>query len=185
MRLAILGACALISASAAAETSPFYMGGSVGMADVSASVTTGIHHHDSEFNWSLHAGWKFNEFFSAELSYLRPNKVSDSIAVGSGTETLVGKFDGIAASSIASWSVYDNLKLRGRLGLLHSSVQLEKIVASGRGRSSKNGTEFLFGAGLSTNVETADVWLEYQYTQFRSHTMKGAVLGISWYLPTR
>ena len=114
-KLAIAVALALVSGAAWSADSGFYIGGSLGFSDVSASADA--KYSDSEgysesakgdfsatdFGWTIYVGYDFNKYAAVELGYIDLGNPNDTVDKGSDS------FEGFSES----WKTDVDISLSG------------------------------------------------------------------------
>jgi opacity protein-like surface antigen len=133
---------------------------------------------ESDTSFSVGAGYKFNQYFSAEIAYRDMGEVSvTERETGSGgdfyEETATLGFTALQASLVASYSLGETSSIYGRLGVadleldasLSYSARINGSNVSGSESGSESKNKALFGIGYSHSF-TPSIGMHVEYTQY-------------------
>jgi len=165
---------AIASMVSAAETG-FYLGAGAGRSY--ANLTGEIHQsladagfvvdsllvddHDTGTGWKLFAGYAFNSYLAAELSYVDLGETGADIAIGgrvSGQINTQMTMDGVNIGLKAGYPFADRFSAFAKLGAFvwnaKATANADLIAGSGTSRQKDNGTDLSYGVGLDYDVNT-------------------------------
>lgn len=165
---ALMALLAIASTVSAAETG-FYLGAGVGqaysnltgetnqsLADAGFSVDSLlVDDHDTDTGWKLFAGYAFNPYLAAELSYVDLGQTGADIIIGgriSGRINTKMTMDGVNIGIKAGYPFADRFSAFAKLGAFvwnaKATAKANLIVGSGTSSQKDNGTDLSYGVGL-------------------------------------
>ncbi|MEO6080637.1 MAG: outer membrane beta-barrel protein [Steroidobacteraceae bacterium] len=179
-------ALVLGSAGVCAQQAPGpYIGIAAGSTHISREITADYTYKADRFSWSALAGWNFTPNFGLEVSYLKPNKISETVTDGGDTATVTGNLRAWTLNAVGTYPLNNTWSVHVRGGAVRLKETYDATLnGTFLGTASDSTTEFIYGAGIGVMVEKARLRLDYQRSEFPYG--KGSVisLGIIWFLPT-
>lgn len=132
--------------------------------------------------WEAVGGWEFNEHFAVEAGYIYAGNIEDKVSVaGIGDVRLKADTSAITASVIGSLPIGDRFGVFGRAGLMHwKSDQSAGAQGVSVSLGDFDGTDFLYGAGVTALVEGALLRLEYRGSKLEDSDLSLISLSIVW-----
>jgi len=184
-KLAIAVALALVSGAAWSADSGFYVGGSLGFSDVSASLTSKYSDSEgdsdslkgdfngSDFGWSVYVGYDFNKYAAVELGWIDLGDPSD--VVDKGSDSFEGFTDqwkteidaslaGLDLAVVGKVPLGESWDLHAKLGVIWWSPEVTWKVTE------------TFSDGTTTDK----VWVKYKDEVDSTDLLVG--VGVSWKL---
>lgn len=143
--VSLLSVLATAQASAATDTTGFYVGASLNEVDVDAD-----HESESGTGYGVYGGYNFNHWFGLEASLI-------------GTEDLGGKGSDISAGVLSftpkfTAQINDTFSVYGKVGVASMDVDVENNVRD----DDFSGTSFAYGVGVNAAVtERLNIRLSY------------------------
>ncbi len=166
----------LFSSLAIGQTSPWYVGAGVGMADsnVQANIRNdleqvgGFKLDDRDTTWSIFGGYTLNEYLDVELGYVNLGKTTGSGNVGGVVSLDVkSETEGLMLSVIGHQQVTPQIDLYARAGLYRwdTTTTLSTVGFGSKASISQDedGTDLTFGIGASYDFGGWRARLEWQH----------------------
>lgn len=177
----LVGACCVAALPAAAQgvrmnqtaqmSTSLYLGGNVGMSRFRSSCDeVPVSCDDKDTAWKLFAGYRFHPNFALEAGYANLGKVTADGPFGGVAVSAEGKVRGFELVGVASFPVYRQLELYGKLGAVRSTVDVS-ITGTVPGftatQSQKDrSTDLTYGFGaqysFTPNLGARLEWQRYQ-----------------------
>jgi OOP family OmpA-OmpF porin len=173
---AVAAALALWTAQASADAG-FYIGGSVGDATIEASDDVDFDGEDfsldfdeSDTAYKLFAGYMFNDYFGAELSYVDLGEPEDDFTLDGGEigeidVDLSAEFTGFTADLVGQLPL-GPVDIFAKVGLVSYDAELEVTATDGIDTLSESleddGEELHYGIGARFNIGNFGIRGEYE-----------------------
>jgi len=142
-----------ILALPAAASAGGYIGLSVGQSSIDSSDFSDF---DKDTSFSITGGYKFNQYFAMEASYIKLGDFEDGIA-----PVWTIEVDGINFAAVGIIPVNERFDIFGKVGVFVWEANLKE---AGFGKlSSEDGSDISIGLGASANLtDQFDLIVEYQ-----------------------
>ena len=127
---------------------PYYFGGSFGTSEGTSYCSGAVGCTDSDTAWKLFGGYKLNDMFSVEGSYMN---IGDMKKPGASSDV-----SAFAAHGVATLPVTEQIDVFGKLGVARWS-------SDNTGTSNESGFGFAYGVGAKMNLsETTKLRAEWE-----------------------
>jgi OOP family OmpA-OmpF porin len=152
----------VFSAGAMAQEPGFYVGGSLGYANLdqdeaemqsiltNAGLTGTVDIDDEDLGWKFFGGYNFNQYFGAEIGYVNLGSVDTAFNVtapAAATGSASVDVDGFTASGTLSYPINEQLDVFGKLGVLVWNADGSASVSGVTVSADDDDTDVHFGIG--------------------------------------
>jgi OmpA-like transmembrane domain len=131
--------------------------------------------------WTITTGYKFNQYITAEVSWLGggdPLISTKRITGGTQVDTINDHF--WTVTGIGSWPFTETYSAFGRVGMLSSSGNSLVTRGATSTRSELSGTEVIYGAGVAMTVDNGSLRLEYLRSSLADEVASYISLSAVW-----
>lgn len=173
-------ACAAVQA----EDTGIYLGGSLGYASIdtdegelqsdltAAGLTGTLSVDDDDLGWKLYGGYRFNQYFAAELAYVDLGTAEADVNITApvaGSANVEAEADGVTLALIGRYPFNDKFSAFAKAGAFFWEVEGQASVtvlgATTTLGDDDDGTDFVFGLGadyaLTDHISLRAEWERY------------------------
>lgn len=142
-----------------------YVGGSIGLTDFSIDECIGDC-DKTDVGFKAFAGYMFNPYIGAEVSYQSFGKAKINVGLGSTSVNAEAKSSGFGAFLVGQYPI-ENWRIFGKLGVGWLDNEVEVTVPTvGAASDSDSSTEFAWGLGV-TYMFTKNLGIRGEYENFK------------------
>lgn len=172
-----LAALVLLSSTAAAQDSQSAIRFGIGAGKVTIEADD-VDLKGNGWGWEVFAGYEFNRYVAVEASYIDAGDVNDHIEEGI---TAAADTHGYSASVLGTLPVNDVFSVYARAGYLKWKAD-ERLRVDGETvlQYDVDGSDPIFGVGLSTLVDGAFLRLEYRMADLDDTDLSMIGASIVW-----
>jgi OmpA-OmpF porin, OOP family len=154
----------------------FGLGVSRNKYELNPASAFGLNGSDSATGWDVFAGYRLNRFLGFEANYFDGGSVNT--AIGNSTVRLDGK--GFGASVLGSFPIGEAFAVYGRAGYMKGELELVASGPGGTAAADDDDEAPIFGAGIRTMLDGAQIRLEYDRVEFDAIDVARVSLSVAW-----